>query len=105
MWAGHQRPQMNTVYVIYYLQHGDGPDRQVAKLKDELFGHLPGKPLSAEVAVCGCLLVDGPLQIQLPSEETEVKCSEAENPTNRSYLHGLHETRLHNLSVSFAFLV
>lgn len=40
IWAGYQRPQMN-IYMIYYLQYGDGPDRQVVKLKDERFGHLP----------------------------------------------------------------
>lgn len=73
------------IYMIYYLQYGNGPERQVVKLKDELFGHLPWKPLSAEVAVCGCLLVDGPLQIQFPSEETEEKKFRGGNPY-RSYL-------------------
>lgn len=59
--------------MIYYLQYGDGPDRQVVKLKDERFGHLPWKALSAEVAVCGCLLVDGSFQIQFPTEATDEK--------------------------------
>ena len=35
-------------------------------LEDELLGHLPGKLWSTEVAVRGCLLVDGPLQVQFP---------------------------------------
>lgn len=38
---------------------------------DELFGHLPSKLCSAKVAVGGCLLVDWPLQVQLPGEDTE----------------------------------
>ena len=85
IWAGYQRPQMN-IYMIYYLQYGDGPDRQVVKLKDERFGHLPWKPFSAKVAICGCLLVNGPLQIQFPSEETVEKKLSCGNHTNRSYL-------------------
>lgn len=44
-------------------------------LEDKLFGNLPSKLWSAEVAVRGCLLVDRPLQVQLPGEE-EIKPSQ-----------------------------
>lgn len=35
-------------------------------LEDKLFGNLPSKLRAAKVAVRGCLLVDGPLQVQFP---------------------------------------
>ena len=50
-------------------------EEQVEYLEDKLFGNFPSKLWSAEVAVRGCLLVDWPLQVQLPGEE-EIKPSQ-----------------------------
>lgn len=59
-------------------------DTQVEYLEDELFGHLPGKLLSAEVAVRGCLLVDRPLQVQFPRGGH----GRSESPQVRKYTRG-----------------
>ena len=39
---------------------------------DQLLGHLPRELWAAEVAVGGRLLVDGPLQVQLPAGDTHI---------------------------------
>lgn len=44
-------------------------EKQVEYLEDKLFGHLPSKLWSTEVAISSCLLVDGPLQVQFPRGE------------------------------------
>lgn len=44
-------------------------EKQVEYLEDKLFGHLPSKLWSAEVAIRSCLLVDWPLQVQFPRGE------------------------------------
>lgn len=41
-------------------------------LKDKFFGLFPRKLRSAEVTVCSSLLVDRPLQVQLPKKN--IKC-------------------------------
>lgn len=44
-------------------------EKQVKKLEDQIFGHLPSKLGSAEVAVGGRVLVDGPLQVEFPGKD------------------------------------
>lgn len=54
------------------VQHpGGDQDRLVEYLQDKLFGHFPRKLRSAKVAVRGCLLVNRPLQVQIPKKNTQ----------------------------------
>lgn len=59
------------------VQHpGGDQDRLVEYLEDKLFGHFPRKLRSAKVAVRGCLLVNRPLQVQIPKKNTRDETSQ-----------------------------
>lgn len=62
--------QLTELAVVVHKDLVQPPDEY---LVDKLFGHLPSKLWSTKVAVRGCLLVDRPLQVQLPREDTEEK--------------------------------
>jgi len=46
-------------------------DWQMELLEDKLFWHLPRKLWSSKVAIGSCLLVDWPLQLQIPANITK----------------------------------
>lgn len=68
--------QLMELAVVAHTEAGrSDQDRQVEYLQDKLFGNLPRKLWPAEVAIRGCFLVDRPLQIQFPDNDswTQIK--------------------------------
>ena len=61
-----------VVYLCSSTNPGCGcvPGRCWGCLMDQLLRHLPCELWAAKVAVGGCLLVDGPLQVKLPARHT-----------------------------------